>query len=94
MSIISSSLQYNLINKGARAAVGSGTRFLTGKGWEMITKKKPPLNPVMPSVQWSEALAWGAVVGLVSGVLGIVARRLVAEAWTKYTGYKPEEPHG
>lgn len=93
MSIIPSNLQYNLVNKGARAAAGAGTRYLAGKGWQLITHKKPPLNPVMPGVQWAEALAWGAVVGLVSGVLGIVARRLVADVWRKYAGATPDEPH-
>lgn len=94
MSLIPSNLQYNLVNKGARAATGSGTRYLVGKSWEMITKRKPPLNPAMPSVEWKEAIAWGALVGLVSGILGVVARRLVSEAWESYTGVQPEEPHG
>ena len=93
MSIIPTNLQYNLINKGSRAATGAGTRYIVGKGWELVTKRKPPLNPAMPGVLWSEALAWGALVGMVSGVLGIVARRTVAALWRKYVGAKPEEPN-
>lgn len=91
--IISDSLQYNLVNKGSRAAIGAGTRFLAGHGWKLFTSKKPPLNPAQPGVLWSEAIIWGALVGLTSGVLGIVARRLVAELWRKYRGATPDEPH-
>lgn len=91
-SLIPSNIQYNILNKGSRAAVGAGTRYIIGKGWEVVTKRKPPLNPISPGVQWSEALIWGAIVGLVGGMLGIVARRLTADAWKEYTGQLPDEP--
>lgn len=92
-SLIPLSVQYNIINKGSRAAVGAGTRYILGKGWKLVTKKDPPLNPATPGVLWTEALVWGALMGMVAGMLGIVARRLSAKWWRNNQGVKPEEPH-
>lgn len=91
-ALISSSLQYTVLNKGSRAALGAGSRYLLAKGWRAFTKKDPPFNPATPGVMWTEAIIWGAVTGMVIGVLGTVARRLTAEWWRKYKGMKPEDP--
>jgi hypothetical protein len=92
-SFLSPALQYNIFNKGSRAAVGAGTRYIMAKGWTVITKKKPPLNPASPGVLWGEALLWGALTGAAVGILGTVVRRLTAEWWRENEGMKPEEPH-
>ncbi|AHM58907.1 hypothetical protein D770_03200 [Flammeovirgaceae bacterium 311] len=92
-ALISSSLQYNIFNKGSRAAVGASTRYILAKTWKAFTKKDPPLNPASPGVLWAEALMWGALTGAAAGILGTVVRRLTAEWWLEYQGIKPEEPH-
>lgn len=83
--------QYNAFAKASAIAGAFSSRFLLKKGWKLITKKDPPLNPASPGVLWREALLWGAVTGLSAGVARIVFRRLSAGAWRKYKGAKPKD---
>ena len=89
-ALVSSSLQYNLLSKGSRAAADFGTRYLLRQGWRVVGKK-PPVNPAEPGILWSEALVYGAVSGMVAGVLGVIARRLAAEWWRKNVGARPSD---
>ncbi len=73
------------------AAVGAGlaTRSLVQKAWTSRTGEEPPANPGDPSVDWHEALAWSAGLGVGVGVARTLAQRGAATAWTKATGELP-----
>ena len=73
------------------AAVGAGlaTRSLVQKVWTSRTGDEPPENPGDPSVDWHEALAWSAGLGVGVGVARTLAQRGAASAWTKATGELP-----
>ncbi len=93
MSLLNpSSLQYTALNQGSRLAVAAGSSYILAKGWKMLIKKEPPFNPATPGVLWTEALLWGAMTGMVAGLLGTVTRRLIAEWWRDNRGLKPEDP--
>jgi hypothetical protein len=84
-------IQYNLVNKGSRAAIAFGTRSVLKRAWKFATNKEAPLNPATPGVVWKEALLWGALTGLVVGVLRVAARRATAHYWRENYGAKPED---
>ena len=84
-------IQYNLVNKGAKAAIAMGTRAVLKTGWKVITKKDAPLNPATPGVVWKEALLWGALMGMVTGMLRVVASKKTAGFWRENFGAKPED---
>ena len=73
------------------AAVGAGlaTRNLVQKAWTNQTGEEPPQNPGDPSVDWHQALAWSAGLGVGVGVARTMAQRGAAKAWTKATGNLP-----
>lgn len=73
------------------AAVGAGlaTRSLVQKAWTSRTGEDPPENPGDPSVDWHQALAWSAGLGVGVGVARTLAARGAAQAWTKATGDLP-----
>ena len=88
-SMIPSNIQYDALSRGSRALTGFSTRYLLGKGWKLVTNKMPPKNPAQPGVLWSEAIVWGALTGMMAGILGVVARRLTAEWWRQNQGAIP-----
>lgn len=59
------------------AALGAGyvARELLRHGWQVATKKEPPMNPASHEVAWKDALVWGAISGAVAGMVRIASRR-------------------
>jgi hypothetical protein len=88
-ALVPQNLQYNILSSGSTAAAAASTTFLLRKGWKLFTKNAPPVNPAQPGVLWSEALLYGALAGMVAGMLGVVAKRVAAAWWRTYVGPRP-----
>lgn len=88
-ALIPSNFQYNILSSGSTAAVAAATTFLLRKGWRLFKKTPAPVNPAKPGIVWSEALLYGALSGMVAGMLGVVAKRLAASWWRNNVGPRP-----
>ena len=71
-------------NKAVAAAAAFGAAFIARKiiivGWTKVTGKEPPADPQDPAVGMAEAIGWAAVIGLVMGVVRVLAVRATAGA--------------
>lgn len=54
------------------------SRDLTARGYKLITHEDAPRNPGAPNVQWSDALVWAAVSGLIGGLTRVATLRWLA----------------
>ena len=67
------------------AAVGATflTRQLIRSTWRTTLDREPPKNPASPTVQWKEALLWGAASGALVGIARIASRRASSGVYRK-----------
>jgi len=67
------------------AAVGATflTRQLIRSTWRTTLQREPPKNPASPTVEWKEALIWGAASGALVGVARIASRRASSGVYRK-----------
>lgn len=61
------------------AVAARTARYITGRGYKLITHRDAPRNPANPDVPWKDALAWAAVSGVIGGMARVCARRWLAE---------------
>lgn len=80
---------WKLVSTAAAIAAGMATRKLITKAWTARTGQEPPQNPGDPSVNWTEALAWSAGLGVGVGVARTLGQRGAVKAWTEATGELP-----
>jgi len=60
------------------------------KGWEKTAKRKAPKNPKENGIDWSEAIAWAAVSGLVVSLAKLATTKLTHDGWEKLLGENPD----
>lgn len=80
---------WKFVSTAAAIAAGMATRTLITKAWTARTGQEPPQNPGDPSVDWTEALAWSAGLGVGVGVARMLGQRGAVKAWTEATGELP-----
>lgn len=80
---------WKVVSTAAAIAAGMATRSLITKAWTARTGEQPPQNPGDPSVDWTQALAWSAGLGVGVGVARTLGQRGAAKAWTEATGELP-----
>lgn len=80
---------WKLVSTAAGVAAGVATRAAITRAWTMRTGQEPPSNPADPSVDWSQALAWSAGLGVGVGVARTLGQRGAVKAWTEATGQLP-----
>jgi predicted amidohydrolase YtcJ len=71
----------------AAAAAAYGARKLLAAGWRQVTGNDPPDHPEDPQVALTEALIWGAMVGVVVQTARMLAVR--ATSRRKKSGRAP-----
>ena len=81
---------WSLFAAGAAGLAGVLSHRGLESMWKRLRRKDPPQNPAAPTVTWTEALAWGAVAGVVAGISRVVARRGAVAAWARYVGEPPD----
>jgi hypothetical protein len=64
-----------VVTAGAAVGAGIGARKLTDLIWKRATGAEPPEDPTDKSTSWGEAIAWTVMVGVVVGLMRLVARR-------------------
>lgn len=80
---------WKLVSTAAGVAAGMATRAAITKAWTARTGQSPPQNPADPAVNWSQALAWSAGLGVGVGVARTLGQRGAVKAWTEATGELP-----
>ncbi len=86
-----------LLDKGKWLALATGSALIAGFAarnllkatWRVFSDDDPPLNPEAHDTEWSEAVAWAVMTGVVAGVARLVARRGMAATWKSVTGARP-----
>lgn len=81
---------WKLFSAGAALATG----VLVRRGVRAIWRSRrgePPENPDSSDVDWKEAVAWTAAIGLAVGVGRLLARRGAARVWRGVFGESPPE---
>jgi len=81
---------WKLVSAGAALVTGVLVRHGVRAAWRS-RRGEPPGNPASPEVDWMEAVAWTASIGLAVGVGRLLARRGAAWAWRGITGEPPPE---
>ncbi|GEM_PF-1951036 len=68
------------------AAIGATflVRHALQAGWRKTLRREPPKNPTAPTVDWGDALLWGAVSGALIGVARIASRRASSKAYRSF----------
>ncbi len=72
-----------LLTFAAAAGAAVLARHLLRAGWRTTLHREPPKNPASSSVDWQDALLWGAVSGALVGVTRIVSRRASTAAYKR-----------
>lgn len=81
---------WQMVAVGSAALAGIGARQLMNSGWKLVRRDEPPQNPAARSVDWSEAIAWTVVTGVVVGLMRLVAERGAATGWRRVKGHYPK----
>ncbi|HWG62048.1 MAG TPA: DUF4235 domain-containing protein [Streptosporangiaceae bacterium] len=67
------------VSKALAATAAFGAAFAARKlitmGWKRFTGKEPPEDPQDPQVGTAEALSWSIVMGVIMGVVRVLAVR-------------------
>lgn len=64
-----------VVTAGAAVGAGLGARKLTDLLWKRTTGSEPPEDPTDITTSWGEAIAWTVMVGVVVGLVRLIARR-------------------
>lgn len=90
MSWMDEETTWQVVAVGSAALAGIGARALMNNGWKLVRGDEPPQNPAARSVDWSEAVAWTVVTGVVVGLMRLVAERGAATGWRRMKGHYPK----
>lgn len=90
MSWMDEERTWQMVAVGSAALAGIGARQLMNSGWKLVRRNEPPENPAARSVDWSEAIAWTVVTGVVVGLMRLVAERGAATGWRHVKGHYPK----
>ena len=80
---------WTLISTGSAVGAGILTRNLLKAGWRSVRHDDPPLNPALPNIRWSDALAWAFACGAAIGVARLLARHGAASGWRRVMNSPP-----
>lgn len=83
------SKRWMLTSAAGAVAASLLTRGAISRGWRGVRGEDPPKEVASRSVGWPQALAWGALTGMVVGVARVIGRRGAAAAWEKTAGSPP-----
>lgn len=90
MSWMDEETTWQVVAVGSAALAGIGARQLMNSGWKLVRRDEPPENPAARSVDWSDAIAWTVVTGVVVGLMRLVAERGAASGWRRVKGHYPK----
>lgn len=76
-----SGLVWKAFAAGSAMVAAAGARKLVRGGWRGVRDEEPPENPSASSVEWKDALMWGLLIGVASGLARILSRRGAAGVW-------------
>ena len=80
---------WTLVSTGLAIGAGLLTRSALKATWRMTRHDDPPLNPAMPDIRWSDAIAWSIACGAAVGVARVVARGGAAMGWRRVMNSPP-----
>ncbi len=72
---------WKLISLGTGAIAGLLAERVVAQLWSAASHHEPPRNPADRRFSWTQAIAWGAAVGVGAGVTRVVANRSAAMVW-------------
>ena len=82
---------WQIVALGFAVPTGIAVRKAIEAGWRKAKNDDPPRNPAAPGTQWSEALAWAAVSGVLGAGARLGAARGAAAAYKSLTGKLPPD---
>jgi len=86
---INKRIAFHALTWGMGLAATALGKSASMRGWQLVKKQDPPVNPAARKTTWTTALTWAAVSGAAAAMMGVVGRRGAAGLWKKRVGRLP-----